>query len=74
MLLTLKKIFFTFTFNFSLFLMLMIGIQNSSDSKKVNLISNATMSLPVSFIVGLSFISGSFMGSFLTLNLKNEDR
>ncbi len=73
MIFVLKRILFTFTFNFSLFLLLMIGIQNSSESKKVNLISSETMSLPISFIIGLSFISGSLTGSFLTTKLKNKD-
>ena len=63
-----KKIFFIVTYNFSLFLILMIGIQNSSIRKKVNLINSETVSLPISFIVGLSFLSGSLTGSFLNLN------
>ena len=73
MIFILKRILFTFTFNFALFLLLMIGIQNSSQSRKVNLISSETMSLPISFIVGLSFISGSLTGSFLTTSFKNKD-
>ena len=67
-----KKIIFIFTFNISLFLILMIGIQNSSSKKKVNFIAANTIDLPVSFIVGISFISGTFAGSFLTLNLNKE--
>ena len=63
-----KKIFFIITYNFSLFLILMIGIQNSSIRKKVNLINSETVPLPISFIVGLSFLSGSLTGSFLNLN------
>ena len=71
MLFTAKKIFFIFTFNLSLFLILMIGIQNSSNSKKVNLILEETVNLPVSFIVGISFISGSIIGSFITFNYRD---
>ena len=67
-----KKIIFIFTFNISLFLILMIGIQNSSSKKKVNFIAVNTIDLPVSFIVGISFITGTFAGSFLTLNLNKE--
>ena len=67
-----KKIIFIFTFNISLFLILMIGIQNSSSKKKVNFIAANTIDLPVSFIVGISFISGTFVGSFLTLNINKE--
>lgn len=65
MLFQLKKFLFTLTFNFSLFLLLMIGIQNSSTNKKVNLIVTETISLPISFIVGISFITGSFTGGLL---------
>ena len=71
MFLQLKKIFLNFTFNLSLFLILMVGIQNSSEKRKVNIISD-TVKLPVSFIVGVSFISGSLVGSFLSLNLNKE--
>ena len=62
MLYSLKKIFFTIIFNTSLFLILMIGIQNSHNSRKVNLILTETIRLPISFIIGLSFISGSLTG------------
>jgi len=67
-----KKIIFIVTFNISLFLILMIGIQNSSSKKKVNFIAANTIDLPVSFIVGISFITGTFAGSFLTLNINKE--
>ena len=69
----LKKIFFTISFNFSLFLLLMIGIQNSSNSRKVNLILGETISLPVSFIIGISFIGGSITASLLTLNCERKE-
>ena len=72
MLFPLKKIIFTLIFNFSLFLFLMIGIQNSSKSGKVNLVLSETIKLPISFIIGLSFISGSLTGSLLTTNLITE--
>jgi len=68
----LKKIFFTISFNISLFLMLMIGIQNSSNTRKVNLILSETITLPISFIIGVSFISGSLTGSFITTNFINQ--
>ena len=56
-------------FNFSLFLILMIGIQNSSSKKKVNLIISETVKLPVSFIMGVSFITGSISANLFTINL-----
>ena len=64
-----RKLFFTVVFNSSLFLLLIIGIQNSLIKKKVNLILSETISLPISFIVGISFIAGSISGSILTTNL-----
>ena len=73
MLLKFKKLFFTFAFNFSLFLLLMIGIQNSASKKKVNLIAKETIELPISFIVGVSFISGSLTGSLLKINLITKE-
>ena len=72
MLVPLKKLLLVAIFNFSLFLMLMIGIQNSSNKKKVNLIISESVNLPISFIIGVSFISGSLTGSFLNLNLAEK--
>ena len=66
----LKKIFFNFTFNFSLFLLLMIGIQNSSNKTKVNFVSGESVELPISFIVGISFISGSLIGNLFSSNIQ----
>ena len=72
MLFPFKKLFFTITFNFSLFLLLMVGIQNSSNKTRINLIINETVNLPVSFIVGISFITGSLTGSILSSNFNNK--
>ena len=60
-----KKIFFSITFNSCLFLLLIIGIQNSSNKRKINLFKKDTVALPISFIVGVSFITGSITGSFV---------
>ena len=49
--------------------MLIVGIQNSSNKKKVNLLFGETVSLPISFIVGVSFISGSLIGSVTSNSL-----
>jgi len=68
-----KKVIFSILFNTSLFAVLLIGIQNSSSKSKVNLLSNETVKLPLSFIVGTSFISGSILGSLLpTINFKKN--
>ena len=68
----LKKIIFASTFNSCLFLLLMIGIQNSSNKTKVNFLINETVKLPVSFVIGSSFIGGSIIGNLFNLNLTNK--
>ena len=67
-----KKLFFTALFNSCLFLMLFIGIQNSSNKSKVDLLIEETVELPISFIMGSSFILGSVLGNFFVLNINNE--
>ena len=69
-----KKVLFTITLNSALFFLLIIGIQNSSNKSKVKLIIGETVSLPISFIVGMSFISGSLAGSLFTYNLSMKNR
>ena len=70
--LLLKKYFFLFSINTLLFFIMLISIQNSNNKSKVDLIFNETVPLPISFIVGSSFISGSILGGLLTLNLGNH--
>ena len=67
-----KKIFFSVLFNFSLLFLLIIGIQNSSNKSKVNFLINESINLPISFIIGTSFIIGSITGSFISLNIKKS--
>ena len=62
-----KKIIFSITFNSCLFLLLIIGIQNSSNKRKIILFKKDTVALPISFIVGVSFITGSITGSFVPI-------
>ncbi len=70
--LLIKKILLTTIFNSCLFVLLLIGIQNSSNKSKVDLLLDETIELPISFIVGSSFILGSILGSFIVLNTNNE--
>ena len=51
-----KKLFLGVIFNSCLFVILFIGIQNSSDKNKVDFLIDETIELPISFIVGSSFI------------------
>ena len=70
-----KKILFTLIFNTSLLTVLFLGIQNSSNKNKVDFFFDKTVLLPVSFIVGVSFISGSIVGNFINITdvLKNRE-
>ena len=67
--LTIKRLIFQFIFNSFLFILLFIGIQNSSKKSRVNLLINQSIELPISFIIGSSFITGSILGGILTLNI-----
>ena len=70
----LKKLFFVIIFNSCLFIVLVTGIQNNSNRGKIDLLIDKTVSLPIGFITGTSFISGSLFGNLLSLNFykKNE--
>ena len=70
----LKKILFSIIFNSSLLVLLVIGIQNSSKKSSVNLLINESINLPISFIVGSSFIFGSVTGTLIsTINNRNQN-
>ena len=69
----LKKLFLTITLNISFFLILMIAIQNSSQKRKVNLLITETIKLPISFIIGVGFISGSITASALAINSEEKN-
>ena len=64
-----KKVVHIIIFNLSMFLLLIIGIQNSSERRKVDFIIGESVSLPVSFIIGISFISGSLSTTLLKIDL-----
>ena len=73
MIFRLQQLLFIFSYNLTLFLLLMIGIQNSSIRKNVNLIFTETINLPISFIIGVSFISGSLTGNLLKMDFNNKN-
>ena len=69
-----SKFIFTIVYNSCLFLFLIIGIQNSSNKSKVDFVLDETVELPISFIVGLSFISGSILGSSINININKTKK
>ena len=54
--------------------MLMVGIQNSSQKSEVNFLNNKTIDLPISFIIGTSFISVYLIGGLITFNFVNPNK
>jgi len=70
--LQIKKILFTIIFNSCLFSLLVIGLQNNSNKTRVNLLIEKTVKLPIGFIVGSSFITGSIIGNFFNFGLDNK--
>ena len=73
MTLLLKNFFSSIIFNSSLFILLIIGIQNSDNKSKINFFIDETVNLPISFIIGSSFIAGSVSGSFISLLKFHKD-
>ena len=67
-----KKFLYSVIFNSCLFVLLFIGIQNSSNKSKVDFLINETIELPISFLVGSSFILGSILGSFIDFNMNKK--
>ena len=67
-----KKLLNSAIFNSCLFVFLFVGIQNSSNKSKVDFLINETIELPISFLVGSSFIFGSILGSFVVFSIDNE--
>ena len=53
---------------------LLIGIQNSYESKKINFLNHESAAMPISFILGTSFISGSLLGNFIFSLLKIDNK
>ena len=64
-------------FNLLLLIFLFLGIQNSNESKKIKFLSYESIQIPISFIIGTSFITGSILGSIIfsiiNLNPKNKN-
>ena len=60
--------------NLFFLIFLLLGIQNSYESKKINFLNYKSANMPLSFIVGTSFISGSLLGNFVFLILKIDTK
>tara|TARA_Y100001968_G_C18766390_1_gene440152 strand:+ start:91 stop:321 length:231 start_codon:yes stop_codon:yes gene_type:complete len=69
-----KKFFisniFSIFFNIFLFAFLLTAIQNNHQKKVINIFNFETVELPISFILGSSFIAGSICGNLIFSILK----
>ena len=63
---------FNLIFNLCLLIFLFLGIQNSNKKSKVNFYLTESVPLPLSFILGSSFIAGSISYSIINLIFKTE--
>ena len=74
-----QKSFITITssilFNLLLLIFLLLGIQNSSESKSIKFLDYESIQMPISFIVGNSFITGSLLGIviFSVINIEGKN-
>ena len=68
----LQKVATSILINSFLLIALIVTIQNSNNKSNVNLFGFETIQLPVSFITGVSFISGTFLGSLLPSFISRE--
>ena len=63
---------YSLVFNLTLLIFLFISIQNSNNKKRINLIFIESIDLPISFIVGSSFIMGSLVGNIIYSLIDNK--
>ena len=61
--------------NTFLLFFLLFTIQNSQEKKVTKIFNRETIELPVSFILGTSFVAGSLSGGFIfsILSFKNKE-
>ena len=61
---------FSLLINIFLLCFLLFSIQNNHEKKKVKVLEMESIELPISFILGSSFITGSFSGKLIYTILK----
>ena len=66
---------YSFLVNIFLLFFLLFAIQNSQEKKVAKIFNKETIELPISFVLGTSFIAGSLTGSFIfsILIFKNKE-
>tara|TARA_B100000212_G_scaffold338713_1_gene315750 strand:- start:1430 stop:1651 length:222 start_codon:yes stop_codon:yes gene_type:complete len=69
----LKRVTISILINGFLLIGLIVSIQNSNNKSSVNLFGFETIQLPISFITGVSFISGTFLGGLLPIFISRKN-
>ena len=72
MLMKAKNLLITLLSNLSFLLLFFILIQNTSNKSSVSFLKLQSVEIPISLIIGLSFISGSSLGGTLSIFIKDE--
>ena len=63
----------SFIINLFFLIFLLIGIQNSYERNKIRFLDYESAAMPISFILGTSFITGSLLGNFVFSILKIDN-
>ena len=64
----------SFLINLFLLIFLLIGIQNSYERNKIKFLNYESAAMPISFILGTSFITGSLLGNFIFSVIKIDNK
>ena len=64
----------SFLINLFFFIFLLIGIQNSYEKNKIKFLNYESATMPISFILGTSFITGSLLGNFIFSLIKIDNK
>ena len=64
----------SFLINLFLLIFLLIGIQNSYERNKIKFLNYESAAMPISFILGTSFITGSLLGNFILSVIKIDNK
>ena len=71
--LKLKNLLVNLLSNILVLLLFFLLIQNSNNKKSVNFLKFKSVELPISLVIGMSFIAGSSIGSALCICSKEDE-
>ena len=69
---SIKNTSINFLMNFMFFILIILCIQNSKNKRSIDFFSIKTIPLPISFVIGTSFIVGSLNGGFIVNYLSEK--